>query len=170
MQKTIGLLNFIVTFTHLAAVFLLKIGVISRVYRPPSPLASSWRPQSSRIFRLWSGRLVIAAFRIDKMFVSMNEATIKSINSLSPGQSYQNAWVLFSPTLFPAMSVSTLVMVMLNGSTRRSVKELQRTVVSEVQWSEVFCLTTFVLIHYPEEQMKRLGDEIHSNVTPGDLP
>ena len=64
---SIGLLNFIATFTNLAAVLLSKLGVTLVAYRPSSPLGSSQQPQSSRNFRLASGRLAIAALTIDTM-------------------------------------------------------------------------------------------------------
>jgi len=106
-KKIVRLLTFIATFTHLAAVLLSKIGVTSRAYGPPSPLCTSMQPQSSRIFRLGSGRPTIAAFTIDKMIVSTIDLTIGTIDSISPGQCHEKSWVLFSPTLFPAMLGST---------------------------------------------------------------
>jgi len=125
-QKCVGLYNFIAPFTHLALVLLSKIGVTLWKCRPPSPVGPSWQPQSSRIFQLGSGSPAIAAFTSDKMVVPTIDTTIRSIDSSSPGQCHQNRWVLVAPTLFPAMSGSTLAMVYRNGSTGKLVKALQR--------------------------------------------
>jgi len=84
-QKSVGLLSFIAGGTHPAAQLVSKIRVTIRVYGPPSPLDSSWQPQSSRIFRLGSGRPAIAVFTIDKMVLSTTDVPIESIDSSSPG-------------------------------------------------------------------------------------
>jgi len=105
--NSVGLLKFITPCTNPAAVLLSKIGVTLLAYWQPSPLGYSRQCQSSRILWLGTGRPVIAAFTIDKMVGSMTDVTIRSIHSSSPGQCHENSWVLFSPTLFPAMSGST---------------------------------------------------------------
>jgi len=107
MQNSIWLLNLNTAFNHPAAVMLSKFGVTLQVYRALSPLGSSRQPQSSRIFRLGSGRLASTAFTIDVIVGSTLDVTIGSIDSSSPGQCHENSWVLVSPTLFPAMLVST---------------------------------------------------------------
>jgi len=107
MPKSVGLLNFIAACTHPAAVLLSKIGVILRVYRPPSSLGPCRQPQSAQLLQLESGRPAIAAFTIYKMVISTIDVTIGRIYSSSPGQCHENSWELFSPTLLPAMSGST---------------------------------------------------------------
>jgi hypothetical protein len=96
--------NFIAEFTNPAAVLLTTIGVAIRAYGPPAPLGSSRQQQSYRIFHLWSGKPAIAAFTIDKMMGSTIPVTIGSPDSLSTARCHQNSRVIFSTTIFPAMT------------------------------------------------------------------
>jgi len=108
MRKSVQLFNFLVAFTQPPAVLLSTIRVTLWVCGRPCPLGLSRQPQSSRIFLLASRRLAIATIQIDKMVISMIDITIISIDSSSPGQCHEHSWVLFWPSLFPAMSGFTL--------------------------------------------------------------
>jgi hypothetical protein len=50
MQKRVGLLDFVATYTYSAAGVLLKNGVTLRAYGPPAPFRSFRKPQSCWIF------------------------------------------------------------------------------------------------------------------------
>jgi len=162
--KTLRLLNFVATFTHPAALFLLMIGVMLWAYGPPSALGPSWQPQRSRIFRWRSGRCAIAAFTVGIMVVSTINVTPPSIDSSSPGLCHEKTWVSFSPTLLTAMSASTYMMVMLNSSTWKFVEALQRSIIDDDLWSEVSSLSSSASIHHQQEEKKHRGDAIHTNL------
>ena len=169
--KCVGWLNFIAASTNLAAVLVSKLGVTSWAYGPPPPLHSSLQPQSSRIIQLGIGRPAIAAFTIDKLVVLTTDLTIRSIDSSSAGQCHENSSVLFSPTLCQAMWGSTIAMVKLNGSTRKSVKALRCTFIGEDLWCEVSSSSSSVSTLHQEAQKKhQRGNRYqHAHVTSSKL-
>jgi len=129
MQKSVRLYHVIAAFTHPAAVLLSKIGVTVWLYRPPSPLGSFRNHQSTRIVLLGSGRQVIAAFTIDKMVISRIDVTVASNNSSSPGLCHENIWVLFSPTIFPAVGIHKG-----NGQMKLLDNEISWGVATQCNW------------------------------------
>jgi len=70
---------------------------------------------------------------------------------------WQNSWILFSPTLFPAMSGSTCAMVKLNGLTRKSVEASRGSYIGKNLWPEVSFTSSYVCTHHQKETKKHRG-------------
>lgn len=106
-------------------------GETFRVCGPPSALGSSEQPQRSLIVWLGSRRPAIAVFKIDKLGIWTIQVTIRSIVSSSASWCPEHSRVLLLPTLIPAMLGSTLLMVMLDGSTTEFVEASHCTNIGE---------------------------------------